>query len=282
MKNRSHFFSALLAIGTMWAAGAIAADGVPASCDTDVYDMMKVQAHVEGQRELESAERLILKSDSTLEYSCFEQLATTWGAKAGPFSDNGGGTPSGNLSNAVKDLVIDPIDPYLQNFGHLFLGGTFTTEGGTYVTGLEGGTGICNPHHWIWLLAKCTNVAWDPTKNDDPFHFFPLSKLVDHDVRDMPLACTGTLKTNRDTQLNTEHTLLESFPDSTKNPPFGVDNASKVTGKNSGDLYTKRLSECGTPVKTGVKVKPLSGGGAVVDDAVCIAPGCSYNGGGCN
>lgn len=239
------------------------AQDVPPTCDVKVHELMKVQARLEGQRELEMAERIILKPDSTLEYSCFKQIAEGWQSGARSFSK-----PAGN--NDINGLVLSPLSPYLQNFGHLFLGGTYEAEGQTYAQQLTKSDGQCNTHYWIWHLAKCSNP--------NPVHFFKLSQLLNSDYRIYPEACSGTLKTERDKKITADQELVKSFPDATKNPPFGVDNASKVTGKSDGDLYKTRLTTCGAPVKTGVKVKPLAGGGNPVDDAVCITPGCNYNG----
>lgn len=262
----------------MGATPVMAQEAVPPTCDAGVHDMMKVQARLEGQKELEMAERLILKPDSTLEYSCFTQVAESWGANAGTFSNGGGGFPPGappNLRTAIDSLVINPLSPYLENFGHLFLGGTFENEGGAFSDQLAGTDGQCNTHHWIWFLAKCAN--------SNPVHFFELSALVENDWRVYPQSCSGALKTDRDQRITDDQELTRAFPDATRNPPFGVDNASRVTGKTDGDLYTTRLTTCGTPVKTGLKVKPLSGEGTTaVDDAVCVAPGCSYDGSSCS
>ena len=50
------------------------AEVVPgSSCDVDVYKVLSDRAWMEGQREMEIAQKLILKPDSVLEYSCFSQ-----------------------------------------------------------------------------------------------------------------------------------------------------------------------------------------------------------------
>jgi len=56
----------------VWAqAGETLADNP--TCDSDFWDVMKARSTAEGQREIEMAERIILKLDSVLEYSCFDQ-----------------------------------------------------------------------------------------------------------------------------------------------------------------------------------------------------------------
>ncbi|MCD8563125.1 MAG: hypothetical protein LRY54_03580 [Alphaproteobacteria bacterium] len=252
---------------------------VAPTCDVTVQDQMKRQAWMEGQREMEMAQRLILKPDSVLEYSCFKDEANHWSSAAGTFSNNGGGSPSGNLSNAINSLVLSSLSEYLKNYGHLFLGGTFEEEGGKFLQQLGQTGSQCNPQYWVWYLAKCVNSP--VTSEGRPSHFFALSTLVDKDIRNMPQSCPATEKNARDDLLKTVQEKQDDFPDPTKNPPLGVDNASHITGTASGDLYSKLLTTCGQPVKTGFKVKPLSGSTQVIDDAVCIAPGCSYINGSC-
>jgi hypothetical protein len=283
---------------------AIAADEVAPTCDITVQNQMKQQAFLEGQREMEIAQRLILKSDSVLEYSCFKEEADNWGAKAGIFSDKGGGTAPGsqpNLGNAINGLVISALTEYLKNnYGHLFLGGTYVVEyicqKYTSVAQCQAAeteenkpycnqcpaflkSDACNPQQQIWTLAKCANVAVEPTK--EPAFFFPLSKLLDKDIRDLPETCPEPEKTARDDLVQTVQQKQDEFPDATKTPPYGVDNVSHVTGTAGGETYKTLLTECGQPVKTGFKVKPLEGKGEVSDDAVCIAPGCTYANGSC-
>lgn len=48
-----------------------AARGLPASCDSEFMSVMEARATMEGEREIEMAETLILKPDSVLAYSCF-------------------------------------------------------------------------------------------------------------------------------------------------------------------------------------------------------------------
>lgn len=305
------FFTAiliLLASAVMTASGAFAqtqSDSVAPTCDIAVQSQMKQQAWLEGQREMEIAQRLILKPDSVLEYSCFKNEANHWGSTAGTFS--------GSLSNAVNNLVLNALSAYLTNFGHLFLGGTYKQEyvcqqyssrddciagqgsGNTSVCdqcngsfGTGGGTAsgsgsssTCSPQQMVWFLAKCTNVDWQKDSSGDLSYQFPLTKLVNKDIRDMPQTCPADPKNARNQLLNTVLPDLAEFPDATKNPPLGVDNASRITGTSSGKLYKTLLESCGQPVKTGFKVMPLKVGGQVYDDAVCITPGCSYVNGSC-
>lgn len=264
---------------------AVAASNEMDACDITIYRQMNQQAWLEGQREMEVAQRLILKPDSTLEYTCFKQEADGWGKSGGNawnFTDHGGGAGSPNMASAINGLVQGALTAYLLNYGHLFLGGTYKDAGGEFLTELEQPDSICNPQYWIWTLAKCVNAPGQKDAEGHLGYFFPLAKLAAHDVRDMPLSCADPYKKDRDDLVTEIQEKQEAFPDVTQNPPYGVDNASKTTGTPGGQLYTDLLENCGTPVKTGFKVKPLPGGGSVTEDAVCIAPGCAFVGGSCN
>jgi len=54
------------------AAQNVSEDDVPDSCDPDVLTVMNLRARLEGEREMEVAQALILRPDSVLEYSCFQ------------------------------------------------------------------------------------------------------------------------------------------------------------------------------------------------------------------
>lgn len=280
-----------IAVVTLFALsmGSAQAQEVSKTCDITVQNQMKQQGWLEGQRELELAQRLILKPDSVLEYSCFERVAKNFAVASNPswnFVNFGGGLPSGNIGNAVNSLVLSSFYPYLDNFGHLFLGGTFGDEGTAFTGTLANPDSLCNPHYWIWFLAKCANASWEKKNEADDKHmnfFFPLEKLVNRNIRNKPQSCPTPDITLRNQLVTDVQAKQEAFPDPAQNPPLGVDNASKITGTAGGKKYSVILNatECGAPVKTGVKVQALGGGG-VQDDIVCVAPGCYPSGGSCS
>ncbi|HRQ60324.1 MAG TPA: hypothetical protein PLO23_02230, partial [Alphaproteobacteria bacterium] len=69
------FLAIAVAVLLSLALGPAQAQEVSKTCDITVQNQMKQQGWLEGQRELEMAQRLILKPDSVLEYSCFERIA---------------------------------------------------------------------------------------------------------------------------------------------------------------------------------------------------------------
>lgn len=72
MKNCFLILVMFLAVLGVDDARAQALGGNP-TCDSEFWDVMGARATIEGQREIEMAERIILKPDSVLEYSCFNQ-----------------------------------------------------------------------------------------------------------------------------------------------------------------------------------------------------------------
>ncbi|MDB2683035.1 hypothetical protein N9Z27_02145 [Alphaproteobacteria bacterium] len=56
--------------------------GIPDSCNPDVMEVMNLRAKLEGEREMEVAQALILRPDSVLEYSCFAENVKLLGASA--------------------------------------------------------------------------------------------------------------------------------------------------------------------------------------------------------
>ena len=300
------FLAIAVAVLLSLALGPAQAQEVSKTCDITVQNQMKQQGWLEGQRELEMAQRLILKPDSVLEYSCFERIAknfqnadsgSRWpggdpGGRAWNFANYGGGSPPGNIGNAINGMVLNAFYPYLNNFGHLFLGGTFADEGGSFLTGLADPNALCNPHYWIWYLAKCVNVSWEENTTDGHLnHYFPLDKLANRNLRNKPQSCPAANITARDQLVTDVQKMQTDFPDPEKpdpkkaTAPYGVDNANRITGTPTGTKYSAILNgpNCGPLVKTGIKVQALSGGGSgIQDDIVCITPGCYPSGGSCS
>ncbi|MGH1399392.1 MAG: hypothetical protein ACRBCT_09280, partial [Alphaproteobacteria bacterium] len=80
-------FCAVLSLSVLL-AGAVSAQNLPESCDSDFYDVMEARGTMEAVREMEIAQALILKPDSVMEYSCFSDTAGAVQSWAdGVFSD---------------------------------------------------------------------------------------------------------------------------------------------------------------------------------------------------
>jgi len=97
---------------------------LPASCDADFHEVLKARAELEARREMEVAQRLILRPDSVLEYSCFGKRVSQLGDAADElFSDNISSTalfndppseyePAGAFPQLLPTMTID--DPNTQ------------------------------------------------------------------------------------------------------------------------------------------------------------------------
>ncbi len=117
-----------LFILTFMSVGSVGAAVVPgSSCDPDFLEVMKARSWMQGKREMEVAQSLILKSGSVLQYSCFKQRASE--------------------GNAESGLVQSTASRYLnKNFSYF-----------------NAGAGDpCEMMEKIWSTAKCTDIAENP------------------------------------------------------------------------------------------------------------------------
>ncbi len=122
------------------------------ACDKEFLKRMKARSWAEGEREVEVAELIILRPDSMLEYTCFENQAD---------------------KDALNNKFVQAsLKSYLQsNFDHKFAGG------------LYGSGGTCAKMSQIWQFLKC--------KNFDENWFLTFQELLSKDPRTLPTACTG-------------------------------------------------------------------------------------------
>jgi hypothetical protein len=226
MNKGSMRFFLFIALSFMSAAFMCAASSPaqaqPASCDSDMMDVMKAAAWQGAQRDVELAERLILKPDSVLEYTCFNNYNVRLGENADVmFSDNmlgsldfGSGVrryivdpypespkppkppafDQGNLDRSLSSMVTDAMIQYLSgSFAHTYGGG---------VVGSTSGATTCNSMATVWQSLKCQNF--------DPDFFIELDDIVSNDPRTLPLACSNGSSSFRNTQWDTTNSLMDS------------------------------------------------------------------------
>lgn len=279
------------------------------ACDPEFEKVINARAEMEAMREVEMAQTYILKPDSVLEYSCFFHRYEEVGEGANIFSDNvkdpplynkpakeykpggkfpqflpeiskdkvtaprispeqdkledGAQPPEGvhqhHTNNAIGVLTSDSeFNHIFSSFGHVYAGGTYAS-----VAAANG----CNPMQLVWMFAKC----WDFPKDD----FRTFLKLGVIDPRIVPsylaLSCNNS---SRYTKWATNYAQANS---ATPGSAGGVEPV--VT-------YVEKFdpAECAShdPVPTGVSV--FRGAPPVQQsyvDAMCIAPGCYYDGAAC-
>lgn len=265
-------FSVLTLIGGLFLPGeGLRAAEDSATCDPDFLDVMEARAWMEGKREMEVAQKFILKPDSVLEYSCYDLRVPPVGIAADDlFSDNikkssgmydtpppnppGGALTNQRLDDALKIHSLQPMAAHLQNYSHAFGGGS--------VTGI---TSTCDAMYAVWNFLKCQNF--------DIADFRSFQDLVNEDPRTLPAACEDNGRSEK-----WSLALAASAPPPAIPPVSG--------GMESVVNYFELLdpAKCSglKPILTGVMV---IGPGSVplYEEAVCSAPGCYYDGDGkCN
>ena len=273
-------------------------------CDPDFYDVIEARSWLEGQREVETAERLILKPDSVLEYSCFDDYVTMLGNAANlMFSDRvavsaplfpahppavirppiGGTIPQPPLNlglsgpnppGAPPFLLSSDLDNALNNVvrtpSFTFLGTNFghTYAGGTYA-GVPPGAASCNAMNAVWMFLKCQDFDINTFRT-----FLELSLF---DPRTVPTPCNDPGRGTRWANALAAAFPVPSFP----TLPGGIDIVNPADRVyNTRMLHRTAGCSAAVPIPTGVQIIGTAG---PVADAVCSVPGCSYNGSGaCN
>lgn len=247
---------------------ATAGSAFPETCDEEYWDLLSARSLLEGQREVEAAQRIIRKADSVLEYSCFYRDVGWLGQYGGVFSENRlssaveppefDGTPNPisatHLDNALDRVVYEPLVEFMYSFRHVYGGGYFPYAAPT--------SGTCNPMNVVWHVSKCELL--------NPLTWVELSSLPSRDIRFYPWPCPDS--TPRETRL--EDALETAFPD--------ADIPADSISMDILDWYEDdTVGNCGTSllVETGVSFQ-LGTSGPTYDDHVCVKPKCAYDGAG--
>ncbi|MEM7618796.1 MAG: hypothetical protein AAF244_05400, partial [Pseudomonadota bacterium] len=238
----------------------------PDTCDQDYYDVLGARAYLEGKREMEAAQRIILKNDSVLEYSCFHLDLDRIGVDGGSFSegglllagnppefDGGIGISGGNLDNAISITLFISLIEFLESFRHDYLGGTIATLPAF-------GIG-CSPMNIVWNIAKCENFDEDT--------WVSLESLSSTDIRIYPSPC-DSFDIGRDARIDAAFDA--SYP-----PPATPDANGGIETLTTYIDYITGPCAGATPLQTGI-IAEINVGGTNYDvaDAVCVRPGCSY------
>ncbi len=154
-----------------------AAPEVPATCDGDFYNVMSNRAWMESEREMEVAQRLILKPDSVLEYSCFDQILEA-------NAQNTNFAPTGSM---IADLISAPLDTYLSNnFGNSVAGPSSAST--------------CDVMFQVWDFMKCQNMGVD--------EFAMFAEFAAADGRALPEMCAAP---NRDNNWETAQETVGAY-----------------------------------------------------------------------
>lgn len=278
------------------------------TCDANFMNQIYAKAFLEAERETVITNTLILKPDSVLEYSCFDQRVAAVAEDAGPiFSEsdrwstatipiNGGlsvstAGPSSNvpdvdidvnmgntrLDGSVERLVLEALVEYANgSFSYDFLGNTATGDNNTFSASVAGVSGVCDFMFNMYHISKCDDFALNA-----PFmHFeagFGAMNLASTDPRTIPASCPST------------HAITSAVIDVAQNQSWNyasfdpVDPLLTLTNPSDGSTC-----ETADPIPTGVMVTYVQygvdpAGNPIVttpeyiyEDKVCPNPACYF------
>jgi hypothetical protein len=167
-------------------------------CDTEFMDAVSARGWMEGQRELTQAENLIFKSDSVLEYTCFQQMLEVVAVKAAPqfpesvlWSEVPGIT-SLSTDIALEQIIGQELIAYLQaNFSHSFRGGRVIPVDSPAAE-RNPGAYVCDAMKYVWQESKCApfmekEPRLSTNDNLDIDGFYEFSRYAVKDPRQLPL-----------------------------------------------------------------------------------------------
>ncbi|MGB4106971.1 MAG: hypothetical protein WBK55_04160 [Alphaproteobacteria bacterium] len=259
---------AALALCISIASSGMAASFLPIAdspCDPEYYDSLRSRAWLEAQREITQNQNLIVKPDSVLEYTCFDQFANILAGEAiNMFSETprwGVVLPFNSMDIALRNLVGGALDSYIAvNFPHTFRGGRSVDL--DYVpgsiSGMPGSAYDCTMMRDVWYESKCTDFIEDD-ENDGFFTFENYRDTDDKRVRPDP--CPG-IPGRWEDEINL----------ATVNPftPWEEDNQPTFFGLLEGCSNNTFQLETGVIV-TRSKQEPLR-----YRERVCVPAGCRY------
>lgn len=271
--------------GALFLPIASIAQSIPESCDADFMTQMVSRATAEASRDVMVSQTVIRKPDSVLEYTCFDEFAKLTGTEAGPlftetrrwasaqidvssYDDKhspgpvmisvSAFQPTNTVDNAVKDIVLDVMDDYIdKNFGHDFLG----DHGGSISNPTTSSTGFnCTIMQQVWNAAKCENF-----NTDDVFTKLSAPK----DLREKPQACNSPYDApTYDYDADLYDTFVEkTHRDAPGPPPPTCDSSTSIRTGRQIEIITFSKGLLGQNNRSSI----------IKGERICLLPGCSYD-----
>ena len=279
------------------ASGPNAAKSESGTCDADFMNQIYARAYLEAERENVMSKLIVLKPDSVLEYSCFEQTNSRLADYGGPlFSENDrwwdlevtidgklgfdyiasvpmythlceGDMPCDKLDKSLEALVLTALMEYAgKNFAHDYLGGTANGLNNDF-TGSIGDSYLCDHIFAVHQMAKCKDFA-----TYDSFMTFEEIMNFSPDPRTYPTPCSGTQ-------------ITQERIDIAKNKDFAYAAFDQVS-----ETYREKMEigKCDdNPIPTGVMtiirkteydlLRNPRNTTETYEEHICPNPGCSYN-----
>ncbi len=246
-------------------------------CDNAYYESLTARAWLEAQREITQNQNIILKPDSVLQYTCFDQLVWELGDHADEMlsETNYYGMPlsTTSMDTALNNLVLSSIGAFVSgNYTSLsLLGGHPAGTAINHTVSKTYGRSSsysCDVMKRVWHAAKCINFITDA--NYDGFHTFSEYATNPLDKRRLPSACMPLLG-------NWSANLVSALTTG----PWTNDPLQTYLSETTPQTCSGANCECdGKPIPTGVVVSGQSPGPASYDEKICLQPGCRYHPGG--
>lgn len=239
-------------------------------CDADYMNQIYGNAFLEAQRQIISAEAILLKPDSVMEYTCFDQLAS----QAAIYAPLSFSFPTGALPSLIQGMVLEGLLTYIdENFWHTFLGGAASGLDTTITNEITFGPYVCPLMNEVWMVAKCSDFGLEA-----PFMTF--EELISFEPRQLPQACTGGTKITQeliDLANNKDWFFVYFDKVNPQLPKF-------IAGK------TQQICDSQRPIPTGVVIQnienrldifgrlvPVAGSNYNYADKVCPNPACWFD-----
>ena len=240
-------FQALLLVMCTVFLGLAYAQPIPATCDADYMDVLDNRSWLEGKRQFEFAQKLILKQDSVLQYTCFPQRMVELDNPGANWSNRKTPPLSGGMRAVLNRLVGSALFDYLgRNFAHTMGGGTTPVNWGP-----------CDTMFRIWNALRCDNF----NKSD----FMTFAQLIDNDPRLFHQPCQEAGRSDK-----WEDAIEVAFP--LPDLPSSAGSIDRLEA--SFGLIGGACNQV-DPISTGVWVVPDVGDPN--EEHVGVPPGCTYN-----
>lgn len=244
-------------------------------CDADFMNQIYGNVFLESQRETISAEAIMLKPDSVMEYTCFDQQASLVAVIA-PLSFS---FPTGALPGLIRGMVLEGLLTYIdENFWHVFLGGAAAGLDTTITNVVTLGGYDCPLMKEVHMVAKCSDFGLEA-----PFMRF--EELISFEPRQLPRACTtGTKITPELIALSKNEGGFFVYLEEINTY------LSKMRPAVTNQSITQARCENQKPIPTGVLIfnvemgtdilgRPveIAGSKYTYEDKVCSNPACSFD-----
>ena len=254
------------------------------------------KAFLEAEREVVINNALMLKPDSVLEYTCFDQQAAGVADIAGPiFSESTRWAPASvslspgsvsinvnmtntRLDNSINRLVLESLGTYVNtNFSHDFLGGAAAGDNNTISTSVAGISGApCDFMYLTHDVSRCDAFALN-TQFMTFDSYFSTPALLSTDPRTLPPTMTCP----------SGHQITPAYVDIARNQNWTYASFDLVNTLLPISQGTSGTCANATPIPTGVTViheefdEDLAGRPYVVnsyqyEDKVCSNPACMF------